>query len=365
MRTMPPRPRRGNGALPALLAWTLAAAVPLSAFHAADGPEGRVITDSLGRRVVLPARAARVLSLQPEITRIIVALGAGDRLVGADYFILRNDRLFPIIHPGGRSLAAVSNTAEDMNFELVLRLAPDVLFVSPTELQMVDALQGKLRTPVVALASMGRFDRLVEEMRLVGAVLGREERAERLAAVFEGRVAAVRAATAAVPPEKRPRVYLSFWGSLGRTPVAYEPVEAAGGVNCAGGALPAGLGTVAVMADPERILAWRPDIILVQGSYPPAVRTVTTEGILRDGRLSSAPAVRAGRVHYTFGFWYWWDPALVLVETLYLARLFHPEAMEPFDLAEEADGIFREFYGVEGAYSALCRTLGCGGWDAR
>ena len=342
----------------------VSAAGPLAALQA-GGQEVRVVRDSLGRNVVLPGHAEKVLSLQPEITRIAVALGAGDKLVGVDYFILNHDHLFPIVFPGARDLRAVSNTPEDMNFEMVLRLDPDVIFVSPTEIQMVDALQGKLKRPVLALASMGSFDKLVEEILLVGRVLGREARAADLAADFRARIASVRGSVSAIPNEKKPRVYLSFWGMLTRTPVAYEPVDAAGGVNCARGMLPASLGTIATVAQAEQILAWRPDIILVQGSYLPGERTVTTEGILRDKRFGSLPAVRNGQVFYTFGFWYWWDPALVLVETLYLARLFHPEATGPVDLEQEANAIFKKYYGVEGAYSSLCRVLECGGWDEK
>ncbi len=337
---------------------------PVSALPT-GGQETLAVRDTLGRNVILPGRAEKVLSLQPEITRIVAALGAGDRLVGADYFILKHDHLFPIVFPGARDLPAVSNTPEDMNFEMVLRLDPDIIFVSPTELQMVDALQGKLKRPVVALASMGSFDKLVEEIVLVGGILGREARAAELVADFRARVASVRRAVAAVPSEERPRVYISFWGMLTRTPVAYEPVDAAGGINCARGMLPANLGTIATVAQAEQIMKWRPDVILVQGNYPPRERTVTVEGILRDKRFGTLPAVRNGRVFYTFGFWYWWDPALVLVETIYLARLFHPEAMGPIGLEQEANAIFKKYYGVEGAYSSLCRVLECGGWDER
>jgi iron complex transport system substrate-binding protein len=342
----------------------LSAAGPAGALQS-GGRETLAVRDSLGRAVILPGRAVKVLSLQPEITRLVVALGAGERLVGADYFILQHDHLFPIVFPAARDLPAVSNTSEDMNFEMVMRLNPDVVFVSPTELQMVDALQGKLKRPVVAFASMGSFDKLVEEILLVGRILGREARAAELAADFKARLASVRGTLRAIPEEKKPRVFLSFWGTLTRTPVIYEPVDAAGGINCAAGMLPASLGTVATVAQAEQILAWRPDVILVQGSYPPRERAVTTEGILRDKRFGSLPAVRNRRVYYTFGFWYWWDPALVLVETLYLAHLFHPDAMGPLDLEKEANAIFKKYYGIEGAYTSLCRALECGEWDEK
>ena len=92
---------------------------------------------------------------------------------------------------------------------------------------------------------------------------------------------------------------------------------------------------------------------------------MTVEGILRDPRLASLRAVRARRVHYTFGYWYWWDPALVLVETIYLHHLLHPGKMPRPDIAGEAEEIFREYYGVAGAFEALCRVLGCHEWIPR
>jgi iron complex transport system substrate-binding protein len=346
-----------------LILFSLAlAGYPVFCFQS-SGKASRQITDSLDRKVVLPARADKVLSLQPEITRIVIALGAGERLVGVDYFILKHDHLFPIIFPGGRKLPAVSNTPEDMNFEMVMKLEPDIIFVSPTELQMVDSLQSKVRRPVIALASMGSFDKLLEEIKLLGRVLGREERAAELVGDFSSRVEAVRKSVSSISPGKKPRVYMSFWGSLARTPVTYEPVDIAGGINCAAGILPAYLGTIATVVQLEQIVIWQPDVFLVQGNYPPRERPVTVKDILLDKRLSSLPAVRNKKVFYTFGYWYWWDPAEVLVETLYLARLFHPEVSGPVGLETEGNEIFKKYYGIEGGFSSLCRVLECGEWN--
>jgi len=54
-----------------------------------------LITDSLKRKVEIPLRVNRVLSLQPEISRIVVALGGGKCLVGIDRFLRFEDHLFP------------------------------------------------------------------------------------------------------------------------------------------------------------------------------------------------------------------------------------------------------------------------------
>jgi iron complex transport system substrate-binding protein len=324
-----------------------------------------VITDSLGRRVEIPAGAGRVLSLEPEVTRIIVALGAGEKLVGVDFFLRHQDRLFPLIWPAARVLPVVSNQGQDLNFEVALSLRPDVVFASPSEPAAADAIARRLRTPVAALASVGRFGALLDELVTAGKVLGREERAAHLAAYFRGRLQALAGTLGAVRSGAEPRVYLSFWGSPLRTPVAYEPVDAARGANCAAGLLPSYLGSAGATVPVETIIRWDPEVILVQGNYPPGERKVTVESVLGDPRLASVRAVRDRRVHYTFGFWYWWDPALVLVETLYLARLFHPDLFPGFDLEAEGNAVFKEFYGIEGAMSALDKVVGCHEWLRR
>jgi iron complex transport system substrate-binding protein len=335
-------------------------AAPASVAGQARGP--LKVIDSLRRTVAIPARVERIISLEPEITRIIVALGAGERLVGIDFFLRNHDRLFPFVFPPSERLPIVSNQGQDLNYEEAVRLRPDILFSSPSEFGMTESIERKMKRPVVALASMGKFRDLLMEIETLGRILGREERAAELVTFFRSRMESVRGSGPDRAADAGPSVYLSFWGSLLRTPISYEPVEAAGGKNLASRLLPSYLGAAGATVSIEQILLWDPEIILVQGNYPPAERPVTVEGILGDARLASVRAVRDGRVHYTFGFWYWWDPALVLVETAYLARLFHPGRFPNFDLTREGDAIYKEFYGVAGLFSVLCRVLDCHEW---
>jgi iron complex transport system substrate-binding protein len=327
--------------------------------------QSQAIKDNLRRTVAVPLRVERILSLQPEITRILVALGAADRLVGVDYFIGRDDHLFKILFPGGTRLPVVSMPDESVNKELIVRLDPDIIFTSPTELQVPDSIQRSLGIPVAALASMGSFDGLLKEIELVGALTGLEERAGELGRYFREKIRFITESIGPLVPEDKPRTYLAFWSSLVRTPVLYEPVQAAGGKNVADNLLPPRLGTIGTVITVEQILKWNPDIILIQGSFLPRERQVTVEGVLGDTRLASVRAIRAGRVHYTLGFWYWWDPAGVLAETLYLARLFHPEKFGRLDLEQEGNAIFEMFYKKKDIFTDLMRYLDFHEWTEK
>ena len=321
-----------------------------------------VIRDDLGRDVAIPGRVERIVSLQPEASRILAALGSVDRLVGLDYFLAKYDHVFPIIVPGLKDIPVVAYEDASANMEAIIRLNPDVILASPSDPHVPDALQSKVGKPVVAVSSLGHFDKLLEEIRLIGRVVGRSSRAEELIAYFRETLDLLDKPLRGVPPADRPRAYLAFWSSLVRTPSSYDPVAAAGGRNIAEGLASVQKGSDTVVVSLERILDWNPDIILVHGNFAPPERAVTVDGVLGDTRLRSVKAVRDKRVFYTFGFWYWWDPAQVLVETLYLAKLFHPTLFQGLDLEREGNRIYKKVYGIENGYSALCRSIQCDEW---
>lgn len=330
----------------------------------ADPADNAVFTvkDDLGRTVSIPQKVERIISLQPEATRLIVALGCSEKLVGIDYFLSKFDPLFGRIFPGSRDLPVVAYEDTSVNVESVIRLDPDVIFVSPYDAHVPDSLQTKTGKPVVAISSLGHFDKLLNETLLIGRVLGKSSRAEQLVEFFRATTDRIDKVVRSVPQDRRPRAYLAFWSMLTRTPVSYDPVNIAGGLNVARSLAPSYPGSDGAVVSVESIVSWGPDIILVHGNYEPAERQVTVESVLGDRRLQSVKAVRDKRVFYTFGFWSWWDPAEVLVETLYLAKVFYPDLFRDLDLAREGNAIYKAVYGLENGYSLLCRTIQCDEW---
>lgn len=71
--------------LPALLlvvGVTLAVSASSCSSRNSSPASARIITDELGRAVVVPARPQRIVSLAPSITEMLFAMKAGDRVVG-------------------------------------------------------------------------------------------------------------------------------------------------------------------------------------------------------------------------------------------------------------------------------------------
>lgn len=315
------------------------------------------LKDNLQREVTLPREIKRILSLQPEITRILIALGQEKKLIGVDYFIHRYDHLYPLLQPRLSDLPLVSLSSESVNLELLLRLKPDLIFTSPSESQLAPSLQKKTGIPTVALSSMGRLTSLMEEIKFIGQLVGQEKRAAYLIGFFQDKIKMMTTILGRITPSRKPRVYLAFWSSLTRTPVKYEPVNLAGGINLAEELLPEYLGTVGTVVSVEKILAWDPDIILLHGNYLPEERKVTPALVLEDKRLSAVQAVKNKQVYYTFGFWYWWDPAQVLVEIMYLAKIFHPDLFSQIDLVAEGNRIYQIFYSLPQGFTYLRQRL--------
>jgi iron complex transport system substrate-binding protein len=98
-----------------------------------------------------------------------------------------------------------------VNLEVLLQAQPDLIVdfgsVRDTYISLADRVQAQTGIPYVLID--GRFESTAAAVRLLGDVLGVEERAERIAAYVDSTLAEIDAALAQVPQDERPRVYLA------------------------------------------------------------------------------------------------------------------------------------------------------------
>ncbi|HET7341806.1 MAG TPA: cobalamin-binding protein [Methylomirabilota bacterium] len=282
---------------------TLALASPASAL---------TVRDMLGRDVTLPAPPARIVSLVPSVTEVVVALGGGDRLVGrTDYCD------FP---PAARSKPSVGGMVNP-NLEAVVALRPD-LVIATDEGNTEDTFQqlARLRIPTYLVHA----DRLVEMLELIvrlGDLTERRAAAPALVAEIQGRIDAIRRAVAPFP---RPRVLYVLWPDPlivpGRASILTELIELAGGVS-----ITAGESEAYPRFSVEAAVARAPEVIIL-ADHAAGGSMAGRPSPEKWQRLASVPAIKAGRLHSVdLSVLHRYGPRVP--EGLErLARILHPEA---------------------------------------
>lgn len=299
----------------------------------------RSVTDSAGRTVEVPDRIERVFAAGPPAAILLYML-APEKMTGWPNAPKPEER--PFIAEPYRDLPALgrlTGRGGSANLEVVLQAKPDLIVdfgsVRDTYVSLADNTQAQTGIPYVLID--GRFDATPGSLRLLGKILGVEERAEKLARYVEETFAEIERALADMPVEKRPRVYLAR-GPDGletglKGSINTEIIERAGGRNVAEsndgrrGLARASIEQV-IVANPDTILTWDP---------------IFYERVWKDPLWAGIEAVKRQRVYLSptapFG-WIDRPPSLNRVIGLkWLPMLFYPERFQ-----RELRDVTREFY---------------------
>jgi len=317
---------------------------------------GRLITDSAGRQVEIPDHVERVIAAGPPASALVYVL-APEKLIGWNRKPSTEELAY--LSPSVANLPEIgrlTGRGGSANVEVVLGAKPDLIVdygsVTETYVSLADRVQSQTGIPYILID--GRFAKTPETLRLLGSIFGTTERAEKLARRMEEIFAETDRAVAAVPSDKRPRVYLAR-GPRGletgnRGSIHTEVVERAGGVNVVDAGLErGGLYNVSV----EQVLAWNPDtIIMLDRNFLDSVRSTpgwSATTALRDGRLYLSPRLPYG--------WVDAPPSINrLMGLQWLSRLFFPERFKD-DVRTVTRDFYATFYQVQLTDAALDRLL--------
>jgi len=322
----------------AAAAATLVAASALPRAASAQAAVRGEVVDDAGRKIRIPARAARIFASGPPASILVFAV-APDALIGWTTPFRPAER--PYVAPKYADLPALGrltgrgNTA---NVEVVIAAKPDVIVdygaINDTYVSLADRVQQQTGIPYLLLD--GAFDRISASLRTIGALAGDEARGEDLATYARATVDDVTQRVARVPAAKRPRLYYARGPRGLDTGLAgsinMEVIDRMGATNVAASMGRGGLVQVSL----EQVLAWNPEVI------------VTTDptwfaSVRRDPLWRPVAAVASGRVHLApaepFG-WIDFPPSINrLVGLRWLGRILYPDAF-PEDLRP----VVREFY---------------------
>jgi cobalamin transport system substrate-binding protein len=165
---------------------------------AAEGSARRTFTDEIGRRVNVPARVNRIVSLAPNLTEIVFALQEGNHLAGDTDFCDYPAEAAQKPHVGG---------PVNPNLEQIVKLQPDlILATSINRRETVSALD-RLGLPVY-VADPHSMEEMIASVERIGSVMGAEKIAAGLAGDLRARLAGLDRRLAAVTPR---RVLFVVW----------------------------------------------------------------------------------------------------------------------------------------------------------
>jgi len=187
-----------------------------------------ILEDSRGQAVTVTAQPQRVISLGPNMTEIIYALGRGDSLAG------RTDWCD---HPAEAAAVPSVGSLQEPSVESILTLRPDLVLASthaPLELMK---LMEEAGVATAGFIGHETYEGVYDVILKTGRVLGAQAEAEALVASMKDRAA--RVADGASRMATRPRVYFVVgfaeggdWTATGDTFI-HQMITLAGGDNIA------------------------------------------------------------------------------------------------------------------------------------
>ena len=297
-----------------LVVWLLLAAISVGCNSGAkpvvDGPVTRTMTDDAGRTVSVPARVTRVVSLAPNLTEIVFAVGAGDRLVGRTSYCD-----YP---PEAKSVAEIGDTLHP-SLERIIALKPQVVLISTSSQLEVFTQQLQNQNIAVFVTDPHDLEGVFRSIQQVGEMLGQKEQSDRLVQKLRERTAAVEQAV----KEKQPvSVFYQVSGeplyTAGHDAFVTDLMRKAGAKSVTAdvpGAWPKYSNESALAAKPEAI-------ILPTGGSMGSANSDVTEA------LRQSPAVQQGRV-YKINDDFLTRPGPRAIDGLEaMARALHPDAFK-------------------------------------
>ena len=237
----------------ALLSCALVATLACASRTGTPPPEvardTRELTDEAGRRVTIPVKIERIVSLAPNLTEIVYAVGAGESLVGNTEYCD-----YPA---AARNVVKVGDTMHP-SAERIIALKPQLVLVSTaSQLEAFTRQLDQQHIPIY-VTNPRSLEEVFRSIETLGDMLGHRDYAATVAQDLRTRAAAVEVAMRAA---KSVKVFYQVSGeplyTIGREAYLTDLVRRAGGISVTAdvpGAFPRFSDEAALAARPEAII---------------------------------------------------------------------------------------------------------------
>ena len=316
---------------------------------AAQGGGERVeFTDSTGRTVTLPLEITKIAVTGP-LSQIYILPLAGDLLVGVSNAYAEDAAMYlPAYIFEKTEIGQLYGGKGEMDLEALLAAAPDVVIdvgeAKKTTAEDLDALTQQTGIPFIHIDAT--VATAPEAYRTLGKLLGREDKADALAAWCEKTYGNMTAVMEKVDAEGARKSLLYCLGDKGVNVIAQGSFHAET-INMMSNNLAVVEDVVSSGAgnevDLEQILVWNPEVIIFAPDS-------CYDAIAGEPQWQSVSAVAKGAFYQTpYGPYGWLSspPAVQrYLGMLWLGALLYPEYIES-DLQEEVTAYYKLFYGCE------------------
>ncbi len=213
-------------------------------------------TDFADRQVKIPKTVQRIVSMAPNVTEMLFAIGLGNEIVGVTEFCN-----YPESAKSKTKIGGYYNP----NIEVILSLKPDLIVATPDgySKERIDKLD-QSGIPVFIVNPL-KIDDAMESMLVLGKITGKEAYSKLVVDGLKARIKVVKDKVAQVPTQKRPKVFYEIGQNplvtVGSNNFVDDLITTAGGINIASDA-PNSWPIYSV----EAIITKNPDIILTAPS---------------------------------------------------------------------------------------------------
>lgn len=306
----------------------------------------REAVDMEGRRIVLPEHLERVYVASPPENHLACAIDPA-LMVGLNFPLEERDKKF--LSPKLWRLPVIGGffgLGRTPNLEVMLKTRPQLVICwrDNTVSNRFDSFLQRFKIPL-AYITLERLQDYPRDIRLMGRLLGREQRAEKLAVYAEQSLTEILPRATAIPEKKRVRVYYALGSDGLRTDGGgtwhAELIDLAGGFNVHPGDPEDLFGMQQISM--EQVMLYRPEVILAQDPK-------FYQEIFSSPRWRGIPAVKNGRVYLIPSLPFnWFDrpPSFMrLLGLKWVAQTLYPEQFD-LDIEKETREFYRLFLQVE------------------
>lgn len=321
----------------------------------------RVVTDVYGREVEIPNKVESIICTGNGALRMVSYLKATDMLIGIE----ENDMIYETntkrdyahaYYDLFSTLPAIgkgTGSAYSAYPEEIIKLNSDVIITAYTP-EAADQLTSETGIPVICVnyRSINFIDEsFYKAVKLIGDVLGKEERATEVLSFIDAKKADLNVRTKDISEESKPKVYtgaVTFSGAHGfaGTYANFGPFMAINANNVADVIEEQGYFDV----DLEKVIEWDPDIIFLD---PGNMNLVNEEYKENPNFFNSLRAVEEDNIYTMPSFNnYSTNVTYALMDAYYTGTVLYPEEFSDIKIEETSNEIL-SFFLMKGYYKDM------------